>query len=1053
MKKIVLYFCVLLFLSTLLLPFFLCAQQSGEITELLGKGSAAYKSKKYDEAFSLLTKAYEMLRYSDHKQLKAMVELNIGITSYSLRKFHEALPYLEKAYAAFKEANSRTNQAIAADVIGASYFSMGQTQEGLRYFDTEASLLRELGRNAELAKLLLAMGKIRVTRDKVPEALLNYEEALRISRDKNLVEIAALLIDTGRFLERIGVGYCSQVKFAEGLASLETAIKIHRQTSTPIDIARSLSRAGRIYGFQFIGQYNKSLSYLQEALRIYRELGDKKGIAECHKGLGSTYNNIGKYDKALDNHQEAYSINTSLNAQRETLVCLQGIGFTYYKMGQYDKALRYFDQVLKAGETPSINFNIGLVHNSLGDNERAITFLEKALGGRKQDPMYLMSLGLAYTLQKNYKEAEKVLLQVEGMRRKATGHMWQGVPYLIELYIKTGRYDDALSYLKKMQPKLYSDDPYRILFHTQYGSALKGKALLKEASIEFLKAASISEEMRGGLKEREGFFSGGFAGSHIRPFRSLVALLSERALRGDSTDTQFLPYGKNLASAAFYFAESTKARVLLEEIAASSTQQNVVAIPDSLRLREANILDKLSGIQDHWEDVYKTGNEEEFRIIIEKKKAVKKELDTLISEMRLKYPKYAALYYPKPIPPEAVPLKDNEILLEYVISDDATYLFEVRKRGLEKVYKIEKGKEEIGRIVNKFALLLRNPSSAQDQLAKHAKWLYEILLEKPLKGVPPNMNLIIVPDGVLGLLPFEAFTIEQSTDGKNTIYVGDRHRITYFQSASILALNRMLNPSTAPKSLFALGDPIYSVDDERYVAFKNGKPFLGSSENTKNEKASFRALATHKDWGKTTGDDKNEKELEYPPLPETALEVNAIAGFFRVPLQPPDILLNLDANETSLRKIPLRNYRYLHFATHADLAGKVQGINEPFLLLGQVENNPEDNGFLTLTKVLNLDLDADLVVLSACLTGRGKAMEGEGVMNFARAFQHAGARSVVSSLWEVASYETVEFMTIFYSNLKEGKMKTESLSLARDGLKKKYPHPYYWAPFLLYGEQ
>jgi CHAT domain-containing protein len=130
----------------------------------------------------------------------------------------------------------------------------------------------------------------------------------------------------------------------------------------------------------------------------------------------------------------------------------------------------------------------------------------------------------------------------------------------------------------------------------------------------------------------------------------------------------------------------------------------------------------------------------------------------------------------------------------------------------------------------------------------------------------------------------------------------------------------------------------------------------------------------------------------------------------------------------------------------------VQGIREPFLLLGQVGNEGQDNGFLTLSKVLGLKLNAEMVALSACVTGRGKVMEGEGVASFARAFQHAGARSVLVSLWPLASQEAVEYMTLFYGHLKDGKSRTEALHLARRAVKAKYPQPFYWAVFILHGD-
>ena len=168
--------------------------------------------------------------------------------------------------------------------------------------------------------------------------------------------------------------------------------------------------------------------------------------------------------------------------------------------------------------------------------------------------------------------------------------------------------------------------------------------------------------------------------------------------------------------------------------------------------------------------------------------------------------------------------------------------------------------------------------------------------------------------------------------------------------------------------------------------------------------------------------------------------------------EPPDVLLGVSATETNLRNVALKDYRYLHFATHADLPGKIQGIKEPFIIMGQVENKGKDDGFLTLSEVLELKLDADMVVLSACSTGKGKMMEGEGVANFARAFQHAGAKSVVVSLWEVASEPAVEYMKAFYGHLKAGKSRAEALRLSRKEIKAKYHNPFYWAVFILHGE-
>ncbi len=205
-------------------------------------------------------------------------------------------------------------------------------------------------------------------------------------------------------------------------------------------------------------------------------------------------------------------------------------------------------------------------------------------------------------------------------------------------------------------------------------------------------------------------------------------------------------------------------------------------------------------------------------------------------------------------------------------------------------------------------------------------------------------------------------------------------------------------------------------------------------------------------WERTSSSETALGEFFHSSLLHSETEVRSIAQILWAHVKPPDILLNLDTSETRLRETPLKDYRYVHFATHVDLPGKVQGINEPFILLGQVENREGDNGFLTMSKVLVLQLRADMVVLSACLTGCGKVMEGEGVVNFARAFQHAGAKSVVVSLWEVASKETADYMTRFYGHLKTGKNRAEALRHARSEMKSLYPNPFLWAPLIIHGE-
>jgi CHAT domain-containing protein len=431
-----------------------------------------------------------------------------------------------------------------------------------------------------------------------------------------------------------------------------------------------------------------------------------------------------------------------------------------------------------------------------------------------------------------------------------------------------------------------------------------------------------------------------------------------------------------------------------------------------------------------------------------KKKGYTSDLNDLLKELREKYPRYALLYYPKPLPPESLPLKENELLLEYSLGDEASYLFVVKKGGIKKIVRIPMGREILEEKVRSFMEPMET-RQFEGFSVKRAKELYDILLAGALEDAKENEKVIIISEGILGLLPFNALVVREGARVEDSVYVGDRYSLSYYQSAAVLAFNRSIQAAKAERVLFALGNPIFNKEDPRYVAWKNGskEQVLVASL----DQYSFRALATARGVeGKGKGNPK--KELEYRPLPETEREVVEISRIMGVEAAPPDVLLSVMANESELKKVKLDSYRYIHFATHADLPGEVQGIYEPFILLGQVENAEGDDGFLTLSEVLDLKLNADMVVLSACLTGRGKVMEGEGVINFARAFQHAGAQSVVVSLWEVSSNEAVDYMKTFYGHLKAGKGRAEALGLARKEMKAKYPNPFFWAVFILHGE-
>ena len=182
--------------------------------------------------------------------------------------------------------------------------------------------------------------------------------------------------------------------------------------------------------------------------------------------------------------------------------------------------------------------------------------------------------------------------------------------------------------------------------------------------------------------------------------------------------------------------------------------------------------------------------------------------------MRQNYPLYAALHYPEPIPAADLPLKENEVLLEYALGETASYVMVVRRGGVQKVVRIPLGREELEGKVKAFMEPFINTQIDGFSLPQ-SKELYDLLLAGVVPEIKETDRVIIVPDGILGLLPFEALVLKEGQTLQDSVFVGDKYNLTYYQSAAVLALKRRLQEEPAGRPLFALGNPVFSPQDER----------------------------------------------------------------------------------------------------------------------------------------------------------------------------------------------------------------------------------------------
>jgi len=430
--------------------------------------------------------------------------------------------------------------------------------------------------------------------------------------------------------------------------------------------------------------------------------------------------------------------------------------------------------------------------------------LARQLNSAEEIATALNNMATVYVSQQRYADAERTALEADAVQQPLR-LPWQAKAVLVDVYLATRRYDKALALLQERMPTWQQSDHDRFLWLTQHGLALQGLGRLSEATTALLQAVTLAEDLRQRVTDRLAFFGNTAQGGRIRAYRALVMALAERAMHGETMEPALAAFGKNLGAAAFAFAEATKGRVLIEALAASARHTEQTAIPGALRAEEERLQGQLAAMQEQWGATYQLG-EAAFKSMLERKQGLDRDLHLLRTRLRQEYPRYAALHYPQPLPAHALPLKAQEMLLEYAIGEDATYLFRLKPGGVDKLWRLPIRREELERQVRAFLLPLQQPggSGIQAFSPRQGHSLYTLLLAEALQDVPADTQIILVPDGILGSLPFESLVTAPGRDVRDAQYVGEAWKIRYAQSATVFAFLRTLAPSTAGQAFLPL---------------------------------------------------------------------------------------------------------------------------------------------------------------------------------------------------------------------------------------------------------
>ena len=404
------------------------------------------------------------------------------------------------------------------------------------------------------------------------------------------------------------------------------------------------------------------------------------------------------------------------------------------------------------------------------------------------------------------------------------------------------------------------------------------------------------------------------------------------------------------------------------------------------------------------------------------------ELESVEAEIRRHSPRFAALTRPKPLATAEIRslLDPDTVLLEYALGEERSFVWVVDRESVRS-FELPPRREVDAAVRRVYAQMSTLDSRARGSESDPAADLSRMLLG-PIAHLLDRQRLAVVADGALHYLPFGALPAP-SLGSEPGDFLLERHQVVYLPSASSLAAQRreLGERPRASDGVAVLADPVFGLGDPRLAVIE---PAPGAELEEVPRRTALRDLSR---------------------LALTRHEAETIAA-----LAPGKVMMatGFDADRPLLLDGTLRAYRYLHIATHGVIDSGHPELSGLVLSLFDQHGQPQD-GFLRLHDVYNLDLGAELVVLSGCSTALGEEIRGEGLVGLTRGLMYARVPRVVASLWRVQDRVTAELMARFYRAMwQEGLSPAAALRAAQLSIMRErgWRDPYYWAAFVHQGD-
>jgi CHAT domain-containing protein len=920
---------------------------------------------------------------------------------YQFRRQNEyprALRAFERAMEMAKRRSDRSSLAAALDGYGSVLTTLGDGARAEPALLESGRISEELGDTDGMAVASSSMGHLRTMQARYEEARAYHARSLELSTSiQDDLGIAVALNNVGSTSRALG-DYITALEYLR--RSLETLGKLgdQRRSATVLDNMGVIARR--------LGDYPQGLELAHRALAIREAFFDQAGIAKSLDSLSEHYQAEGNYGAALEALDRSLQLRRAIGLAHATAECLNNIAVVYQAQGNYEQAADYLRQALALNDAKvgsqsllaEIHTHLGEVFFLQGENTRAVQMLNRSLaiseaaGFQPQAADARFALGRVQASQGRLGEAA-ASFELCLTFRDGTGDRRGRAETLIEMADvdrRRGRLREGLARAREAQQLADSMELPDVQWR-----ARTAVGRLAAAMGHVSEAATAFEDA-------------------IAVVEDLLAQVGGEETRSRFFSDRLAPYKERIALAlragrvadAFVFAERSKARALLDVIRGDRAPMTMT-MTGAERTQEATLRTSLASANTEVMMAAQATMPDAARLAAAKAKrdAIRIEYADFQSVLYASHPALRARRAGAPVlsasdARKTVSGRSSAAVIEFVVGDRRTWAFFIDASGI-RAFQLAARSAAISAGVREFRARLAGRDLRTDESARR---LYDEVLGPLQDVIHGKTELTIVPDGVLWDLPFQALKSPANR------YVIEDAAVSYAPSVTVLReVMRVRRTARAPSTLLAMGNPISSPGAERREKLTRGGPLES--------------------------------------LPEAEAEVKRLAEIYGASSR---VWVGEDAREDRW-KAEAPHYRIVHLAAHGVLDNSSPLYS--YLALAPSKDGKED-GLLEAWEIMNMRLQADLVILSACETARGRVAPGEGIVGLSWALFVAGTPATLVSQWKIESASSTSLMIGFHEQWHAGVSKARALQLASLQMlhTQASAHPFYWAGYILVGD-